>query len=519
MNKICKILIILLSLNLTLGCSKDYLDTVPTASTATATIFETVDNVALALNGINSLFVIGYHMYDHGYGQWMYGEGGIKMLFGNYPGNHYEVDLAGWSVIINGEWREINTSAFVTYPWYFYYSIISNANAIIVNVDNAKGAESEKKFLKAQALTYRAYSYFMLSQIYCYRWSDSNNGSSSGLVLRLDTSTDKMPLSTLGNVYTQIYKDLDDAIALYTASGKEREFFYDPDISVAYAIYARAAITRQDYPKALTMAQNAKAGYPLMGNADYTSGFNTPTSEWIWGSFSSSDENQQWSSFFAYHGYNSNANAVRTTPKCISKELFNKIPATDIRRTLFLDPAGYTPGVDYVTSNGKAVAGKALYNDAFAKYPDLFSTALIFTHMNFKFKALDLPGVGNLNHIRSSEMYLIEAEAKYFLTDYTGAQNALKALNRDSGRDPVYNCTKTGSALLEEIKLYRAIELWGEGFDWFDLKRWGDSISRKSYAEGGNFISAHAITQGPEFGNKWTWVIPNAETDYNDLIE
>jgi len=519
MNKIFKILLVFISLNLCMSCSEDYLDTVPTASIATATIFESVENIELAINGINTLFVMGYHLYDHGYGQLMYGEGGVKMLYGNYPGNHYMQDLAGWSVIINGEWRELSTSTFSTYPWYFYYSIISNANAIIVNTDNAKGSVSDKSFLKAQALVYRAYSYLMLSQLYCYRWSDSNNGSSSGLVLRLDTSIDEMPLSTLGQVYEQVYKDLDDAIELFTSSGRQREYFYDPDKSVAYAVYARAAITRQDYPKALTMAQNAKDGYPLMSNADYTSGFNTPNNEWIWGSFSSSDESQAWSSFFAYHGYNSNSGAVRTTPKCISKELFNKIPSTDVRRTLFLDPTGFTPGTDYSTANGRAVAGRALYNSAFASHPDLFSSALVFTHMNFKFKALDLPGVGNLNHIRSSEMVLIEAEAKYFLTDYTGAQNAMKALNKDSGRDPMYTCNKTGPALLEEIKTYRAIELWGEGFDWFDLKRWGDSINRKSYANGGNFLTILAVTQGAEAGNRWTWIIPKSETDYNSLID
>jgi len=501
------------------ACTKDYLDTKPTSSTATSTIFESVENISLAINGINKLMAMGYHLYDHGYGQMMYGEGGIKMLYGNYPGNHYNADLAGWSVIINGEWRELVTSVWDVYPWYYYYSIIGNANAIILNTDKSKGAEADKQFVKAQALTYRAYAYFMLSQIYCYRWSDSNNGASQGLVLRLDTSTGDMPLSTLAQVYTQVYKDLDDAITLYTSSGLTRKYFYDPDKSVAYAIYARAAITKKDYTKASTMAVNARNGYPLMSNTDYKSGFNTPNSEWIWGSFSSVDESQAWSSFFAYHGYNSNANAVRTTPKGISKELFDKVPATDIRKSLFLDPTGYIPNVDYSTANGRAVAGKALYKDAFLKFPDLFSTALIYTHMNFKFKALDLPGVGNLNHFRSSEMYLIESEAKYFLNDTPGAQQALMVLNKNSGRDPQYNCIKTGTALLEEIKLYRALELWGEGFDWFDLKRWGDNINRKSYANGGNFVSVLAVTLTPETGNKWTWMIPKKETDYNFGIE
>jgi len=514
MNK--KILLIILGfVALASSCSKDYLDTKPTTAVATPAVFETTEKIALAINGINKLIVMGYHLGD----QSLPGESAIKIVYANYPGNHYMVDLSGWSTIINGLRRESSTDYYGTYPWYYYYSIVSNANIILENVDKAIGTDAEKQFYKAQALTFRAYAFFMLSQFYSYRWSDSNNGASKGIVLRTDTSTGDMPLSTLAQTYTQIYKDLDDAIALYTSSGKTRSYFYDPDKNVAYAIYARAALTRKDYEKAATMALNARTGYSLMSNNDYKSGFNTPNNEWIWGSFNSKDENQQWSSFFAYQGYNSNAAAVRTTPKCISRELFNKIPASDFRKTLFLDPTGFTPGTDYSTANMRAVAGKALYKAAFEKYPDLFSTALVYAYMNFKFKATDIPGVGNVCHIRASEMYLIEAEAKYFQSDFTGAQQSLIALNKTSGRDPEYNCTKTGLDLLNEIKFYRAVELWGEGFDWLDLKRWGDSINRKAYAAGGNFISVLAITQDPTAGNNWTWVIPKRETDFNKGIQ
>lgn len=88
-----------------------------------------------------------------------------------------------------------------------------------------------------------------------------------------------------------------------------------------------------------------------------------------------------------------------------------------------------------------------------------------------------------------------------------------------SGRDEAYNCTKTGTALLNEIKLYRAIELWGEGFDWFDMKRWGDPIVRNAYANGGNFLTSLAVTINPQDKNKWTWAIPLRESDYNKGLE
>jgi len=117
-------------------------------------------------------------------------------------------------------------------------------------------------------------------------------------------------------------------------------------------------------------------------------------------------------------------------------------------------------------------------------------------------------------------MLLIEAEAKYFQQkSETEVQNLLVELNKSTDRDPNYSTAATGKDLLGEIKKYRAIELWGEGFDFFDLKRWGDPINRKSFSNGGNFQDALALTIEPEKANKWKLVTPQRETDFNDMIK
>src|SRR5690606_8796619 len=274
-----------------------------------------------------------------------------------------------WSNVIKNTYTENTSSRYDYYPWYYYYMIIGNANSIIANVDLAEGSDNEKQFIKSQALTYRAYCYMMLAQLYGYRWSDSNNGTSSGVVLRLDESTGDLPMSTLGEVYGQIYTDLNDAIGLYDASGLSRDDNFSPDKSVAYGIYARAALNRQDYPNAEKYAVLARDGYPLMSVADYNAGFCNPTSEWIWSSYGASDETLFYYSYFAYIAYNSNASNVRNYPKCISKELYEQIPATDIRRDLFLDPTGYS----YTQSSGQAKSD--LEAHARDLYPDLNETA------------------------------------------------------------------------------------------------------------------------------------------------
>jgi len=493
------------------SCKKDYFDTRPTDSVATSTVFQTTDNAKMAVNGLAKMMTMQY-LGTQGFN----GEGTIKMWYGNYPGNNFSLNLSSWAPIINATYNENVSSIYCYYPWYYYYKIIANANAIILRVDAATGSDKDKSFIKAQALTYRAYCFLMLAQLYGNRWDDSNGGSTLAIILRLDESTGDMPRSTLLDTYKQIYADLDQAISLYQSSGESRAQNFEMDQNVAYAIYARAALTRQDWATAETYAIKARTGYPLMTNADYNAGFNTPNREWIWSSYGASDETLYFYAYFAYIAYNSSASNVRSVPKMISRELFNKIPATDMRRALFLDPTGYT----YTTSTGAAASGSGLYKYAFSLHPNIYGTSTIYAYMQFKISATDLPGVGNMNHFRSAEMYLIDAEAKYRQGKPVGdIQNLLVALNNTSGRDPSYTCTKTGTDLLNEIKLYRSIELWGEGFDWFDMKRWGDPIVRKTYANGGNFITPLAVTITPDANNKWTWRLPLKETDFNTLAQ
>jgi len=511
MKNLFKNILIVTAVSSIVGCKKTYLDTEPTNAISIGTVFQTTDNAKMAVNGLAKMMTQQY-LGTQGFN----GEGTIKMYYGNYPGNHFSINLSGWAPIINSTYNDNTTSVYSYYPWYYYYKIIGNANTIILHVDGATGVPAQKDFIKAQALTYRAYCFLMLAQLYGNRWDDSQSGATPGIVLRIDESAGDQPRATLGDTYKQIYADLDQAIALYKSSGLTRTKNYEVDASVAYAIYARAALTRQDYANAEMYAVKARAGYPLMTNTDYNAGFCTPNQEWIWSSYGASDETLYFYSYFAYIAYNSSASAVRTTPKMISRELYNKIPATDIRRSLFLDPTGYT----YTTSTGNAASTTLLYKYAFTTHPALSSTASVYAYMQFKIAANDLPGVGNLNHFRSAEMYLIEAEAKYRQgKPDAGVQNLLVALNNTSGRNTSYTCTQTGAALLDEIKLYRAIELWGEGFDWFDMKRWNDPINRKTYANGGNFITSLAVTITPDANNKWTWKLPLKETDFNTLAE
>lgn len=503
-----------LSAILSLGaCSDDYLDTYPTDETSPAEVFKNTDNVEMAVNGLAKIMV-SQHLSQQGFN----GEGTIKMYYGEYHGNNFRVNLTGWAPIINGQFFDNTTSIYNYYPWHYYYMIINNANEIITKVDGVEGPEEKKRYLKAQALTYRAYSYTMLAQLYGYRWQDSNNGAQECLVIRTSPEdAESLPLAPLKDVYALIYTDLDSAIKLFDEANYTRNANHKIDKDVAFAVYARAAITRQDYETAELYANKAQANYPLMSNAEYKAGFANATSEWIWSSYGASDEQLFFFSYQAMIAYNSSAGAVRTTPKRMSKELYETIPVSDIRKGLFLNPEGYED--QYVLSDGVARADSQLDKDARTAFPDLQKNALVAAYMQFKIKANDMPGVGHLNHFRTSEMYLIEAEAKYFLGKEGEAAAVLEALNKTSGRDAQYTCNLTGAALFSEIVKYRGIELWGEGFDWFDMKRWGLSIDRKSAANGGNYPELLAVKVGADASHKWTWKTPAKEVDFNDVLK
>lgn len=512
MKNLYKIGYFTLALVLLTGCKKDYLNRFPTDSVSPETVFESTENAKMAINGLSRLMKRQY------ISQGFNGEGTIKMYYGNYGGNHCVVPMTGWSSVINLEYFSNPQSTYTYYPWYYYYTIIGNANAIIDNIDETPGTEADKKLIKAQALTFRAYSYMMLVQLYGDRWSSSNSGATTAVVLRIHEGLEELPLSTLADAYSLIYSDLNTAIDLYTESGGDRVAAnnYEVNKDVAYAIYARAALNKEDYANAEKYAGLARANYPLMSTTAYKAGFSTANNEWIWSIYDNDQETIYFYSFQSYIAYNSTASVVRTYPRSISKELYEKIPTTDIRKSLFLDPV--TTGLTFNASTGAGNAAGLAYIRSL--HSDIPANATAYAYMQFKFNATGMPGVGQTNNFRSSEMILIEAEAKYKQNKSAASVQALmNELTKTSGRDPQYNCTSTGQALFDEIKKYRAIELWGEGFDFFDMKRYGDAIVRKSFANGGNFQSVLATTIQPTDVNNWKLVVPAKETDYNTLID
>jgi hypothetical protein len=80
-------------------------------------------------------------------------------------------------------------------------------------------------------------------------------------------------------------------------------------------------------------------------------------------------------------------------------------------------------------------------------------------------------------------------------------------------RQPSWN---KASVTVDDVLLQRRIELWGEGFAYFDLKRNNKGIDRNY--EGSNHQAGYLHTI-PAFDVRWTYQIPQSEMQENSHIQ
>ncbi|MDE6073735.1 MAG: RagB/SusD family nutrient uptake outer membrane protein [Muribaculaceae bacterium] len=521
MKKIYKLLIAGAILSTTAACSSDYLDLKPQTSADPETLFESPDVAQYAVNALGRIMSTQY-LSTQGYN----GEGTVYAYNGEFPGDAIQFNnKTGWANIAK---QNYNTSANTNcqFGWYYYYKLIGNANQILSYIPEEQAPEDVAgwQWVKAQTLTYRAYAYTMLSQLFSRRWSEAK-GLQRGVVLRLDTSDDPMPCSTMGEVFAQIYKDLDEAIELFDQCGVSRKKDVDKrwmtNANVAHAVYTRAALIREDWNTVVAHAPQARNGYTIMGIDNYKAGFNTANEEWIWEVFEDDTQAMYYYSFYNYASASCLGSNSCQYPPSISKQIVDGVDANDARMAIYAIPtADELKEVAVSKRNARLTSGKffnRVMNDYISRiYYTSDNSTYIFFYLSTKFIVKSGTGDGCIPIFRAAEMYYAEAEAQYHLGNFTAAQKALEATVTPYNED--YTCTKTGEDLFKEIKAYRKFDLANEGHSFFDLKRWGDSMDRKSWSDGGSWISNFIEDYGPEAKNRWTIIIPNSEANYNPLV-
>ncbi|WP_025764415.1 RagB/SusD family nutrient uptake outer membrane protein [Dyadobacter tibetensis] len=471
------------------GCEEPYLETTPTDQVSAADAFKTTKNAWAALNGIHRI------MFSQIYSVQAQGGQSGNMLYMDAMGEDlvFPNTTSSW---LRSEYQWIShrspSSSVVYYNYAFYYMIIGNANMIIANIDQSEGPQTDKNAIKAEALTYRAWAYFQMIQLYGERYEAGKPNAGLGVPLVLAPTTEPSARNSVAEVYAQINQDLDNAMGLFEGYTRLSKSHFD--LKVAKGIKARVALTQQDYASAAKYAVEARAGFTLMSNEDYLGGFNNfDNKEWMWGSRIVSDQTNYFYSFFAYMSNNFSASVIRSTPKVIFSVLYDQIAADDIRKKLW-DPTGTNV----------------------AEFPLPASTFQRFKYHQRKFRVADQSlSIGDVPYMRAAEMYLIEAEA--LARQGKDAEAATALLPLAVNRNPKYEkSTKTGEALIQEIMIQRRVELWGEGFRFYDLKRTNSPLNRN----GGNHSATftNGVLDVPAGDKLWQFLIHQDEINNSQGI-
>jgi len=474
-----KILIITMSLLILTSCSKDFLDTQPES---------TINDEQLATSAeANKAIIAGVYSALRSYGLSISGnheDYGHKSILSatDLMGNDELMTKSSWYGSFYNYLGRTQTNSRSKLAWSMYYPQIKTVNIVLAAIP-AKTDDEKLNSLRGQALALRGYFYFMLARMY----GPTYVGNEAKLCVPLYTelSYEGKARSTVAQVYTVIENDLKESVELL--EGFERKNKDGLDQSVAQAFLADVYLEMGKYPQAADFAHKARQNYTLLSKADWNTGFYdiTTGNETMWGATITSAQSTFVASFFS-HFDNTNDSGYAGglgIYKNIDKSFYESISNTDYRKAAFVPPAGSTT------------------------YPSLPAYA------NTKFRDPTVDS-GDYIYVRSASLYYIEAEA----LARSGNEGTAKQVLYDITitRDPSYVLsTKTGTALINEIIFQKRIELWGEGYAWFDMKRLGVGLNR-DYV--GSNHPAFGKLNIPAGDNRFIFQVPQAEVDANPLI-
>jgi hypothetical protein len=137
-----------------------------------------------------------------------------------------------------------------------YERISKVANTIIYNADEGEidGTTEEISQLVAQAKAYRAFSYFMLVNFYAKPYNEATAASDGAVPLRLDAFVENTPnpaKSTVAEIYTQIQKDIDEAIPDLPESAQT---VYRFNKAAGWALKAKVHLFKHEYDECIEAA-------------------------------------------------------------------------------------------------------------------------------------------------------------------------------------------------------------------------------------------------------------------------
>lgn len=334
----------------------------------------------------------------------------------------------------------------------------------------------------AQARAIRAFDYLNLAPYFQFSAATSADQPCVP-ILRAGADYSNNPRATVKEVYEYIIEDLNyavDHLQSGVRTSKDRI-----DKNVALALRARANLALGNWADAAADAEAAMQGYTPATIAEVSKPAfcNINEHNWIWGinittemaGIDGAPTAASWYCAFTGDGY-----APYINPPFINTLLYNKIPATDVRKGWWLDANKQSPNLEGLTwvdpETGATATGNEIPTFVIKDVKIAYDP---YTNVKFGMKS----GVGStVNNndfplIRVEEMILTLAEAQLRGGDEAKAKTTLENFVK-TYRDPSYSAAAGGRSLADEIWFQRRVELWGEGLFIFDAKRLNKHIVR-----------------------------------------
>ena len=479
------------------SCVNDWLDVAPSDGTDADAALTSSSDLDAARTGMYKALKGNSSFVDY-YGQQFFVYGDV------HAGDDYQYNNIGASNRASFYYdmnyqtaSEFNTS---TVSWQSPYVVIGRANRIIAAAEGGKLSDAVEAKAKieqyaAEAKVLRALAHFDLVRIYGKPYTE-DQGASLGvpLVTEVLESNAKPARSTVAEVYTQVVKDLTEAISS-NALATETEPGY---VSVwgAKAILSRVYLNMGDYANALSVAEDIikNSGAALWTRDQYFKAWDAST------------PNESEFLFRLNVAGSTDNNDLNSIGNLQQRDGYKEMVATK-------------KFVDMLTSDPKDVRNNMFLPATATKEVKIYGTNKVFLN-KLRGQGGNLRNVTIVPIIRLSEVYLTAAECAFRNNDKT---KAVEYLN-----DLVKNRTTTKASLatvdnitLERILIERRKELIGEGQRYFDALRNNETITRyTSEADKGwhKTLSKEAQSFNRDF-YKAIAAIPQAEINANPNIK
>lgn len=362
------------------------------------------------------------------------------------------------------------------------YNEIAAANDIIKSYP--ADTEDQNAITKmAQARAIRAFSYLNLAPYFQFSYAaGAQNEPCVPIVTESTEDFTNNPRASVAEVYKLIVDDL--TYAIEKLEGYTRPDKAKIDQQVAYGLRARAYLNMQMWAEAAADAEKAAAGYSPATMEEVSHPFLKDISEhnWIWGYDMTETTaaiypyatSSSWIRSFSNNGY---APACQVYSFC-NNLLYNKIPASDVRKGWWVDENLESPLLEGLTWTDAATGNSATGNEI-----SVFETndkLAFLPYTNVKFGCNTVGTVLNDEDwpfMRVEEMILIQAEAYAKAGNESKGRQILDDFVK-TYRDPEYSSAASRRTFSDEVWFQRRVELWGEGFANNDTRRLNKPLVR-----------------------------------------